>query len=116
MGVEILVVQHGEKVRSAGDPGLTDEGHEQAAVVAMWLAENRPDVEAIVASLRLAIHRTPLHSRRSGQLKRSPAGARRFCGRAERRRSTGESGASCRLDRRAPGLDRAGAIQPSEAV
>jgi phosphohistidine phosphatase SixA len=58
MGVEILVVQHGEKVRSAGDPGLTDEGHEQAAVVAMWLAENRPDVEAIVASLRLAIHRS----------------------------------------------------------
>ena len=50
MGVEILVVQHGEKVRSAGDPGLTDEGHRQAAVVAMWLAENRPEVEAIVAS------------------------------------------------------------------
>ena len=50
MGVEILVVQHGEKVRSAGDPGLTDEGHRQAAVVAMWLAENHPEVEAIVAS------------------------------------------------------------------
>jgi broad specificity phosphatase PhoE len=50
MGVEILVVQHGEKVRSAGDPGLSDEGHRQAAVVAMWLAENRPEVGAIVAS------------------------------------------------------------------
>ena len=50
MGVEILVVQHGEKVRSAGDPGLTDEGHRQASVVAMWLAENHPEVEAIVAS------------------------------------------------------------------
>jgi broad specificity phosphatase PhoE len=50
MGVEVLVVQHGEKVRSAGDPGLSDEGHRQAAVVAMWLAENRPEVGAIVAS------------------------------------------------------------------
>lgn len=50
MGVEILVVQHGEKVRSAGDPGLSDEGHRQAAVVAMWLAANRPEVGAIVAS------------------------------------------------------------------
>lgn len=50
MGVEVLVVQHGEKVRSAGDPGLTDEGHRQAAVVATWLAKNRPEAEAIVAS------------------------------------------------------------------
>ena len=50
MGIEVLVVQHGEKVRSAGDPGLTDEGHRQAAVVATCLAENRPEAEAIVAS------------------------------------------------------------------
>lgn len=50
MGVEVLLVQHGEKVRSAGDPGLTEEGHRQAAIVATWLAESRPDVEAIVAS------------------------------------------------------------------
>jgi broad specificity phosphatase PhoE len=50
MGVEILVVQHGEKVRSAGDPGLTGDGHRQAVIVAKWLAENFPEVEAIVAS------------------------------------------------------------------
>jgi phosphohistidine phosphatase SixA len=50
MGVEILVVQHGEKVRSAGDPGLTGEGHRRAVIVAMWLAENFPEAEAIVAS------------------------------------------------------------------
>lgn len=50
MGIEVLVVQHGEKVRSAGDPGLTEVGHRQAATVARWLAENRPDVGAIFAS------------------------------------------------------------------
>lgn len=50
MGLDVLVVQHGEKVRSAGDPGLTEVGHRQAATVARWLAENRPDVDAIVAS------------------------------------------------------------------
>lgn len=44
------MVQHGEKVRSAGDPGLTEAGHRQAAAVARWLAANRPDVGAIVAS------------------------------------------------------------------
>ena len=44
------MVQHGEKVRSAGDPGLTEAGHRQAAAVAWWLAANRPDVGAIVAS------------------------------------------------------------------
>ena len=50
MGVEILVIQHGAKVPSAGDPGLTEVGHRQAAAVAMWLAANRPDIDAIVAS------------------------------------------------------------------
>jgi len=50
MGIEVLVVQHGEKVRSAGDPGLTEVGRRQAATVATWLAENRPDIDAIVAS------------------------------------------------------------------
>jgi len=50
MGIEVLVVQHGEKVRSAGDPGLTEVGHRQAATVATWLAENRRDVDAIFAS------------------------------------------------------------------
>jgi len=50
MGIEVLVVQHGEKVRSAGDLGLTDLGHRQAFTVARWFAENRPDIDAIFAS------------------------------------------------------------------
>lgn len=44
------MVQHGEKVRSVGDPGLSEVGRRQAAAVAIWLAANRPDVNAIVAS------------------------------------------------------------------
>lgn len=50
MGVEVIVVQHAEKIRTSGDPGLTDEGHRQAACVAMWLAEHHPDVSAVIAS------------------------------------------------------------------
>ena len=50
VGVEVLVVQHGEKVRAAGNPGLTDVGHRQAAAVARWIAANRGGIEAIVAS------------------------------------------------------------------
>jgi broad specificity phosphatase PhoE len=50
MGLEVLVVQHGEKVRSAGDPGLTEEGHRQAETVATWLAETRTDIEAVIVS------------------------------------------------------------------
>lgn len=50
VGVVVVVVQHGEKVRAAGDPGLTDEGHRQAATTASWLVENFPTIRAIVAS------------------------------------------------------------------
>lgn len=50
MGVEVLVVQHGEKVRAAGDPGLTDTGVRQAAAVADWLTKNRSEVRAVWAS------------------------------------------------------------------
>ena len=50
MGVDVLVVQHGEKVRAAGNPGLTDVGHRQAAAVARWIAGNHVGIEAIVAS------------------------------------------------------------------
>lgn len=44
------MVQHGEKVRSAGDPGLTEVGHRQAAAVATWLAENHTNIDAVIAS------------------------------------------------------------------
>ena len=38
MALRVLVVQHGEKERSCGDPGLTARGHEQARVTAQWLS------------------------------------------------------------------------------
>ncbi|MGK2948889.1 MAG: phosphoglycerate mutase family protein, partial [Acidimicrobiales bacterium] len=50
MGIEVLVVQHGEKVRAAGDPGLTKLGHQQAATVAAWLSEGRGDIASIWSS------------------------------------------------------------------
>lgn len=34
----IYVVQHGDKVRSPGDPGLTELGQDQAAAAARWLS------------------------------------------------------------------------------
>ena len=50
MGIEVLLVQHGEKVRSPGDPGLTATGRQQAAAVAAWLSTNHSDIESIWAS------------------------------------------------------------------
>ena len=50
MAIQVLLVQHGEKVASAGDPGLTAVGRRQAAAVASWLAEHHPDIEFIWAS------------------------------------------------------------------
>src|SRR4051794_41849175 len=34
----VVIVQHGEKVPSAGDPGLTDRGCEQVRAAARWIA------------------------------------------------------------------------------
>ena len=42
MGTRVIVVQHGEKVREPGDPGLTAVGREQAADVAERVAGERP--------------------------------------------------------------------------
>ncbi len=51
MATRIVVVQHGEKVRVAGDPGLTDVGHEQAETTAAWIARSvGSDVAAVVSS------------------------------------------------------------------
>jgi probable phosphoglycerate mutase len=50
VGIEALVVQHGEKVRAPGDPGLSTIGHRQAATVAGWLTENHPEVGSVWAS------------------------------------------------------------------
>jgi broad specificity phosphatase PhoE len=47
--VELLVVQHGDKVRAPGDPGLTELGHRQAAAAATHL-RGRGDVARIWCS------------------------------------------------------------------
>lgn len=39
MGDKVLVVQHGEKERQPGDPGLTPVGRTQAQRTAQWLVE-----------------------------------------------------------------------------
>ena len=36
--MQVWIVQHGEKVAASGDPGLTDAGHAQAALVARTLS------------------------------------------------------------------------------
>lgn len=41
MGLRVLVVQHGEKVREPGDPGLTDAGRAQAEATARWLGRTQ---------------------------------------------------------------------------
>ena len=50
MAIEVVVVQHGEKVRAPGDPGLTAFGRQQAAAVATWLSEHHADIASIWAS------------------------------------------------------------------
>lgn len=55
MGTRLLVVQHGEKRRTPGDPGLTATGRHQAEDTARWIA-GRFDVAAVWASpLRRAV-------------------------------------------------------------
>lgn len=43
MNVEVILVQHAEKERVAGDPGLTPNGHDQARRVAEHLASRQWD-------------------------------------------------------------------------
>lgn len=40
MSVDVCIVQHGDKQRTAGDPGLTEVGRAQAEVTARWLARS----------------------------------------------------------------------------
>jgi len=49
MGFDVLVVQHGEKERKPGDPGLTEAGLVQAETTAKWLSR-RNDVDALWSS------------------------------------------------------------------
>jgi broad specificity phosphatase PhoE len=47
VGVEFVLVQHGEKARTAGDPGLTPTGVQQAACAAAFLASRHRAGERI---------------------------------------------------------------------
>jgi broad specificity phosphatase PhoE len=58
MGIEVLVVQHGEKVHSPGDPGLTPVGHQQAAMTGSWLSSTRTGIESIWTSPLLRARET----------------------------------------------------------
>ncbi|MEJ7582693.1 MAG: histidine phosphatase family protein [Acidimicrobiales bacterium] len=50
MSVDVIIVQHAEKRREAGDPGLTATGRRQAVHVAAHLAERRPTPAALWSS------------------------------------------------------------------
>jgi broad specificity phosphatase PhoE len=51
----ILIVQHGEKERQPGDPGLTDLGRRQAGTTADWLRANEDPVAIWSSPLRRAV-------------------------------------------------------------
>jgi broad specificity phosphatase PhoE len=51
----VLVVQHGEKARLPGDPGLTEVGRRQAAATARWLASTRSVTRVVTSPLRRAV-------------------------------------------------------------
>ncbi|MEM7284712.1 MAG: histidine phosphatase family protein [Actinomycetota bacterium] len=50
MVVRVIVVQHAEKERTAGDPALTPRGHEQAIAVADWVGATHPDALGVWSS------------------------------------------------------------------
>jgi broad specificity phosphatase PhoE len=54
MAVSVIVVQHAEKERLPGDPGLTAAGHRQAEVTAAWLAAHEAPVAVWSSPLRRA--------------------------------------------------------------
>lgn len=54
VAVDVLVVQHAEKVRASGDPSLTARGWQQALLVARWLASELPVFAVWSSPLRRA--------------------------------------------------------------
>lgn len=61
MGYRVVVVQHGEKVREPGDPGLTPTGRTQARVTARFVAERFAPSAVWSSPLRRAVETaTPL--------------------------------------------------------
>ncbi|MEM7092797.1 MAG: histidine phosphatase family protein [Actinomycetota bacterium] len=52
---QIVIVQHGEKERMPGDPGLTSAGHRQAAQTARHLCATVPAARLVSSPLRRAL-------------------------------------------------------------
>lgn len=55
MALRVLIVQHGEKERLPGDPGLTDLGRQQALATAEWLARSESPVAIWSSPMRRAL-------------------------------------------------------------
>lgn len=55
MVCRILIVQHGEKERQPGDPGLTGSGREQAEITADWLVQNHNVSRVVSSPMRRAV-------------------------------------------------------------
>ncbi len=66
MGCRILIVQHGEKERQPGDPGLTASGREQAQITAGWLAQNFNLSHIVSSPMRRAVETAALLGAASG--------------------------------------------------
>lgn len=66
MSAPILVVQHGEKERVAGDPGLTAVGLHQAEVTAEWLRGAQRVTRLVSSPLRRALETAAPIARRLG--------------------------------------------------
>jgi broad specificity phosphatase PhoE len=54
MALHVVVVQHGDKERLPGDPGLTDVGKRQALATARWLAGGDTPVAILSSPMRRA--------------------------------------------------------------
>jgi len=62
----VLIVQHAEKQRLPGDPGLTASGVTQATVTAEWLAEHEDLVAVWASPLRRAVETAAPIARMTG--------------------------------------------------
>ena len=51
----ILIVQHGEKERQPGDPGLTETGRTQASATAEWIRQTCTPTRVVSSPLRRAV-------------------------------------------------------------
>ena len=55
MAPQIVVVQHGDKERTAGDPGLTDIGRTNAQATAAWLSSAQRVTRVVTSPMRRAV-------------------------------------------------------------